>query len=102
MIEKFIIIKLVIPASISNLYSLFLSLLFYTKKKIFFYNNKMALKFIDTINKLDFTYEERTSLFSYFYKNSTETDKVILYLDNCRDDNEKFYFLKKTFLSGMF
>lgn len=61
----------------------------------------MAAKLLNIINNLVFTNEERTSLFSYFYKNPSEVVNVLPYLDNCKNDNEKLNFLKKTFLDGI-
>ena|ERR1044072_485464 len=79
----------------------FYSLIFI--KKIFFYKSKMsATKIYDTINNLAFTEKEKTTLRTYFYKNSDEIDKAIGFLNICQTPEAKLDFMKETFLkSGM-
>ncbi|CAG8714716.1 693_t:CDS:1, partial [Funneliformis mosseae] len=57
-------------------------------------------KICNIINNLTFTEKERTTLCSYFYKNSDVIDKAISYLDTCKTSNEKLDFIKETFLKN--
>lgn len=54
-----------------------------------------ATKIYDIINSLAFTNNEKTTLHSYFYKNSGEIDKVINVLDSQTPEAE-LDFMKET------
>ncbi|CAG8444371.1 8373_t:CDS:2 [Funneliformis caledonium] len=52
----------------------------------------------EIINSLAFTDKEKTTLRSYFYKNSNEIDKALSIIDTCQMPEAKLDFIKKTFL----
>ena len=48
---------------------------------------------------LAFTDKEKTTLRTYFYKNSGEIDKAIGVLNTCQTPEAKLDFMKETFLN---
>jgi len=58
-----------------------------------------ATKIYDIINILAFTDKEKTTLWTYFYKNSGEIDKAIGVLNTCQTPEAKLDFMKETFLN---